>query len=284
MEEDRMTNHSLRHSQLAPGFSLPGGRGEGVSAGAALVRQGLMGGALVASCLLTWDSAAAEPPSDTEKIERLERQSELLQKQLDRQNELIRGLQQEIAQARKKPEKKETDLAKRSEPSVNSNEKETQQAKRADPPVNSTQTSAEPSVHSSGEPSVRSKVEWRPPPTEAEIIRGTQPAVVATLPQFGGVKFSFWGWLEAAGVFREHNTVNDTLTVFNAIPYPYSPLYKENEFHGTARQSQISVLAEGNIDDAQKLSGYLEMDFLAIGTESNYLDYQRLAGPPAARL
>jgi hypothetical protein len=250
-----MKYHVTRHSQLALGSRLSGGRREGVSAGkAGLVRQGLIGGALVASCLLPWDSAAAEQSSDADKIERLERQGELLQQQLNRQNELIRELQAEVSRTRKKSEKKEIE-----------------QAKRSDPAVNSTQPSAEPSVHSSAAPSVRSNTEWVPPPTEAEILRGTQPAVVATLPQFGGVRFSFWGWLEAAGVFRDHNTVNDMLTVFAAIPYPNSPLYKEHEFHGTARQSQISVLAEGNIDDAQKLSGYLEMDFLAVGTESNYL-------------
>jgi hypothetical protein len=31
------------------------------------------------------------------------------------------------------------------------------------------------------------------------------------------------GYVEAATVFRTHNTVNDMLTVFNAIPYPSSP-------------------------------------------------------------
>jgi hypothetical protein len=36
-----------------------------------------MGGALIASCLLTLDSVAAQSPSDSEKIERLERQAEL---------------------------------------------------------------------------------------------------------------------------------------------------------------------------------------------------------------
>jgi hypothetical protein len=61
------------------------------------------------------------------------------------------------------------------------------------------------------------------------------------------------------------------LTVFNAIPYPNSPLYKEHEFHGSARQSQFSFLAEGNVDAAQKLAAYLETDFLGVGLESNYL-------------
>jgi hypothetical protein len=208
--------------------------------------QSLMGSALVGTCCLAFSPAIAKPLSDSEKIERLERQTELLREQLSRQNDLITALQQEVARTKKKPEKKETDLAKRPEPSVDSN-KET-------------------------EPSVNSKKE-RPPyvPTTAEIIRGTQPAAAATLPQFGGVQFSVWGWLEAATVFRNHNQVNDMLTVFTAIPYPYSPLYKEHEFHGSARQSQFSFLAEGNIDPAQKLAAYLETDFLGVGLESNYL-------------
>jgi hypothetical protein len=266
-----MKYHVTRHSQLALGSRLSGGRRQGVSAGkAGLVRQGLIGGALVASCLLPWDSAAAESPSDAEKIERLERQGELLQKQLDRQNELIRGLQQEVARARKKSEKKETELAKRSDPPVNSNEKkETELAKRSEPSVNSNEKK-EAQLRTA--PPFISMEEVRPAPTEQEILSGTQPAVVAQLPQFGGVRFSFWGWLEAATVFRNHNAVDDMLTVFAAIPYPFSPLYKEHEFHGTARQSQLSVLAEGDIDSAQRLAGYIEVDFLGVGTSSNYLD------------
>jgi hypothetical protein len=211
-----------------------------------ILRQGLRIAALVASSLLTWDSVAAQSSSETEKIERLERQTELLQKQLTRQSDLIGKLQQEVSRATKKSGKKETELAKRSEPSVNSREPE---------------------------PSVNSKQEEPPPyvPTDAEIIRGTQPAVNGPVAKFAGVQFSVWGFIEAATVFREHNQANDILTVFNAAPYPNSPLYNEHEFHGTARQSQFSFLAEGNIDPAQKLSAYLETDFLGVGTESNYL-------------
>jgi hypothetical protein len=176
-----------------------------------------------------------------------------LQKQLDRQNELIRQLQQEVSRARNAPGKKETEVAKRSQLPVNKKE-ETELATRSEPSANNKQE-APPS----------------PPPTNAEILRGTQPAVPITLPQFGGVKFTLWGWLEVATIFRNHNQVNDMLTVFNAIPYPNSPLYNEHEFHGSARQSQFSLLAEGNIDPTQKLTAYLQFDFLAIGLESNYL-------------
>jgi hypothetical protein len=260
-----MTYDVSQTSPLTLGFSasslLDGSRAVALVGNTSLVGRGLMGGALLASCLLTWDSVAAQSLSDSEKIERLERQTELLREQLTRQNEqlnrqddLIRELHQEITQAKKKGERTETRLAKRSEPPLNSNAKESEFAKRSEPSVNTNE-------------------QMRPAyvPTEAEIIRGTQPAVPSTLPQFGGIRFSFWGWLEAGAIFRNHNQVNDMLTVFNAIPYPFSPLYKEHEFHGTARQTQLSFLAEGDIDPAQKLSGYLETDFLGIGLESNYL-------------
>jgi hypothetical protein len=116
-------------------------------------------------------------------------------------------------------------------------------------------------------------VPYVPPyvPTTAEVIRGTQPAVPGTIAKFAGVQLSVWGWLEAAGVYRTHNAVNDMLTVFGATPYPFSPQYNEHEFHGSARQSQFSFLAEGNVDSAQKLAAYIETDFLAVGLESNYL-------------
>ncbi len=50
----------------------------------------------------------------------------------------------------------------------------------------------------------------------------------------------------------------------------FSPQFGENEFHGTARQSRLSLLVEGVLDPVQKLSGYYEMDFLGVGVTSNY--------------
>src|ERR1700758_3232290 len=64
--------------------------------------QSLMGSALVGACSLAFSPAVAEPLSDSEKIERLERLTDLLQKQLNRQNDLIRELRQEGTRAGKK--------------------------------------------------------------------------------------------------------------------------------------------------------------------------------------
>ncbi len=84
------------------------------------------------------------------------------------------------------------------------------------------------------------------------------------------VKLTWGGFLAAETVYRQHNAVADIGTPFTSIPYPFSPQFGENEFHGTARQSRLSLLAEGVLDPVQKLSGYYEMDFLNVGVTSNY--------------
>src|SRR5580700_10738593 len=84
------------------------------------------------------------------------------------------------------------------------------------------------------------------------------------------VKLTWGGFLAAETVYREHNAVADLGTPFTSIPYPFSPQFGENEFHGTARQSRISLLIEGALDPVQKLSGYYEMDFLGVGVTSNF--------------
>ena len=84
------------------------------------------------------------------------------------------------------------------------------------------------------------------------------------------VKLTWGGFLAAETVYRQHNGESDLGDPFASIPYPFSPLFGENEFHGSARQSRISLLFEGALDPVQKLSGYYEMDFLGVGVTSNY--------------
>jgi hypothetical protein len=159
---------------------------------------------------------AAAGAQDAAKIERLERQTELLAKQL-------KELQEELARTRKKTER------------------------------------------------VEAKVEAAPARYPAAAPAGalvTKCPPIPPPPQ--RVKLTVGGFLAAETVWRQRNQVNDIGTAFGTIPYPFSPLYNEHEFHGTARQSRISLLVEGNIDPYQKLSGYYESDFLGVGTTSNY--------------
>jgi hypothetical protein len=84
------------------------------------------------------------------------------------------------------------------------------------------------------------------------------------------VKLTWGGYFSADAVWREHSTLNDSNTSFSAIPYPFSPLYGENEFRASARQSRISLLVEGPLSNTQKLSGYFEMDFQGAAPTANF--------------
>jgi hypothetical protein len=99
---------------------------------------------------------------------------------------------------------------------------------------------------------------------------GSRPPFKAPAAMPGGVKLTLGGFLAAESLYRQHNTVSDIGTPFASIPYPFSPQYSEPEFRGTARQSRLSLLAEGTLDPAQTLAGYYEMDFLGVGVTSNY--------------
>jgi hypothetical protein len=176
------------------------------------VQRGLAYGLAATVSLLALEPALAQ--SDSQKIEQLQRQTELLEKQLN-------ALKEEIAQTRKKAEKVESAQA-----------------------VYAAQT---------------------PPPSDPK-----SPVIPKAPALLERVKITPGGFFAAETVFRSRNMVNDMGTIWNNVPYPFSPLSNEREFHGSARQTRLSVLVEANIDAQQKLAGYLETDFLGAGTTSNF--------------
>ena len=86
----------------------------------------------------------------------------------------------------------------------------------------------------------------------------------------GGVRVTLGGFIEAAGIYRSRNEDADISSSFNTgIPYPQSANYHQDEFRGTARQSRISLMVEGNPNDHTTLTAYYETDFNSSGITSN---------------
>jgi hypothetical protein len=172
--------------------------------------------------LVAWMSvpgtAAAQAASDSDKIEQLQRQTELLQKQL-------KALQDELARTRKRTDK------------VEAAQEHAAQARYVAPP------------HAAD---------------QGPIVKTAAPTIMDK------VKVTVGGFLAAETVWRQRNEAADMGSSFNGIPYPFSPQFDEHEFHGSARQSRLSLLIEGTIDPREKLAGYFEVDFLGVGTTSNY--------------
>ena len=64
------------------------------------------------------------------------------------------------------------------------------------------------------------------------------------------------GFAEAAGIYRSKTLQSDISSPFAKIPFENSPLSKINELRGTARQSRISFLAQGDINVATHAAFY----------------------------
>ncbi|MGO9317943.1 MAG: hypothetical protein ACLPXT_07150 [Terracidiphilus sp.] len=89
----------------------------------------------------------------------------------------------------------------------------------------------------------------------------------ATL-HYKGVNLTPGGFLAAETVYRTKATGGDIPTAFSAIPYEGADAYSLSEFYGSARQSRITLLAEGKVNWGT-LRGYYEADFLGTGITSN---------------
>ena len=193
-----------------------------------MVSLRLLSCAIVVGWLLTCTPVAAQSQTDDDKLELLQRRTEMLEREL-------KALRQEIKKTKKDAEKVE-------------------KIEKVDPAQAVFQTTVK-SSHT------QTSYEIRP-----------EAAPSKPLPSVAGVKVTLGGFIAAELVYRTHNQVADMGSTFNSIPYPFSPLYREHEFHASARGTRLSLLAEGKIDPAQSLAAYVEADFLGVATNANYIE------------
>jgi hypothetical protein len=85
---------------------------------------------------------------------------------------------------------------------------------------------------------------------------------------YKGITLTPGGFVAAETVYRTKATGGDIPTAFSSIPYEGGDAYKLSEFYGTARQSRLTLLAEGKTNWGT-LRGYYEADFLGTGITSN---------------
>ena len=87
---------------------------------------------------------------------------------------------------------------------------------------------------------------------------------------YRGITITPGGFIEGAGLYRTHNenaSVNSASGDYN-IPLAGTTNAQMSEFRFDARQSRLSMLAEGKIGDV-KATGYYEMDFLGAAPTAN---------------
>jgi len=86
---------------------------------------------------------------------------------------------------------------------------------------------------------------------------------------FKGITLTPGGFMVAESVWRQHALSADVNTPFNGIPFEGASNAHTTEFNASGRQSRISMLVEGKLNNV-KIGGYYETDFLSAGVTSNY--------------
>lgn len=89
-----------------------------------------------------------------------------------------------------------------------------------------------------------------------------------TALHYKGITITPGGFLAAESVWRQHNESADLISSFNGIPWDGSPQSQLSEWHMSARQSRVSLLAEGKLNN-MKLTGYYEVDWLGAAPTAN---------------
>jgi len=94
-----------------------------------------------------------------------------------------------------------------------------------------------------------------------------------------GVKVTFGGYVEAAGIWRARNQTSDASSNWNSnaantsgIVFDNHPNAHQTEFRGSARQSRFSLLAEGKADKDTNLSAFFETDFMGAAPTANSIE------------
>jgi hypothetical protein len=85
---------------------------------------------------------------------------------------------------------------------------------------------------------------------------------------YKGISLTPGGFTAGETVYRTKATGGDIPTAFSAIPYESADAYSLSEFFGSARQSRVSLMAEGKTSWGT-LRGYYEADWLGTGISSN---------------
>jgi hypothetical protein len=111
------------------------------------------------------------------------------------------------------------------------------------------------------------------PPAQGAVSEATAAPAEPPLPRgafrIGPLTVTLGGFIAAEGVYRSRNEAGTVVTGLNTIPLPNSPNYHIPEFRETAQASRFSLLTEANIDASQKLTGFLETDFLSAGSSTS---------------
>ena len=106
-------------------------------------------------------------------------------------------------------------------------------------------------------------------PGAVQTAVAAQPAPTLDKLKYKGVSLTLGGFAEAAGIYRSKTLESDLNSAYAKIPFGNSGLSQIHELRGSERQSRVSFLASGDIDQATHAAFYGEFDFLGAAQTAN---------------
>jgi hypothetical protein len=98
---------------------------------------------------------------------------------------------------------------------------------------------------------------------------GAAPAYADDTMDFGPVKVTLGGFIASEGLYRSRDETADIGSSFGGVPFSNAPTAHTSETRFSARQSRLSVLAQGDVNSDTHLAAYYEMDFLGDAQTGN---------------
>jgi hypothetical protein len=100
-------------------------------------------------------------------------------------------------------------------------------------------------------------------------MMAASPAFADSSTDFGPVTVTLGGFLASEGVYRSRNETADIGSSFNGVPFGSSPYAHTSETRFTARQSRLTVMAQGDVNADTHITFWNEMDFLGAAQTAN---------------
>jgi hypothetical protein len=189
-----------------------------------------------------------------------------MSRRLDEMQRAIEAQQQQIQQLRQELQSRDTAIQQLQQQSSQAQSAAGQADQKADTALSQANQQQQTITNTNGEVSdLKNTVA-----NTALALQETQKSVSESplAIRYKGITLTPGGFVAAETVTRQRAASADINTPFTGIPFPGNSLSKVWENNLTARQSRLSLLAEGKIGSA-KLSGYWEADFLGTGVTSN---------------
>jgi hypothetical protein len=95
------------------------------------------------------------------------------------------------------------------------------------------------------------------------------PALADSTVDLGKATLTWGGFLAMESVARSRSETADIGSSYNGVPFSNQSTAHMSELRGTARQSRLSLLVQGDADSDTHLAGYYEMDFLGGAQTAN---------------